>query len=402
MTTTTTTTSAADAATGISVWKRFPSDPSDWFSAEDIERSKAYARPSRRLNGVARLVAFVVEVLIVVTHLAPRIVDALGVDNWLLQVLVVIVATSTIETLVSVPFGAYRALKFDKDWGFSTQTPGGFASDTVKGLLIGYVIGSLLAIALWWAIRTTDLWWLLGFAIIWIFTVVLGVLGPVLLDPIFNKFEPLQDEELHDELLEMAKSLDCKVSEVLVSDASKRDTRDNAYVTGMGATKRVVLFDTILKRPRPQLRSIVAHELGHYKLRHVPKTVVFLTPLLLAQFAVMKLVVESEWLLDLAGVGSLRHPGAIPLFFLVFGLVSRATSMLNAWFVRYREREADLFALAGTSDPASFIDSMRALHVDNRADLAPSRWQRLLRSHPPADERMAMGAEWARRAGVPL
>jgi len=383
----------------VSPWKRFPSNPSDWFSADDIAKSKEYSRPSRKLQIAARTASLVAEVLIVVTQLAPRALDALDIDNWLLQVVVVIVLTSTIETIVSLPFGAYRALKFDKDWGFSTQTPGGFASDIGKGLLIGYVIGSLISLALWWAIRTTDLWWVLGFLIIFLFTIVLGVLGPVLLDPIFNKFVPLKDEELHDELLEMARGLDCKVSEVLVSDASKRDTRDNAYVTGMGATKRVVLFDTILKRPRPQLRSVVAHELGHYKLRHVPKTVVFLTPILFAQFVVLKLVLEWDALLELAGVESLREPGAIPLFFLAFGLVSRTTSLLGAWFTRYREREADIFALDGTADPSSFIESMRALHVDNRADLAPSRWQRAFRSHPPADERMAMGAEWARRAG---
>lgn len=392
----------ASPLASVSPWKRFPANPSDWFSAEDIARSKAYARPSRRLNGLARAVSFAVELLIVVTQLAPRALDALEVNGWIQQVIVVTLLTSTIETLIGVPFGAYRALKFDKDWGFSTQTPGGFASDTVKGLLIGYVIGSLLALALWWAVRATDLWWILGFLILFVFTVVLGVLAPVLLDPVFNKFVPLEDEELHDDLLSMARDLDCKVSSVLVSDASKRDTRDNAYVTGMGATKRVVLFDTILKRPRTQLRSIVAHELGHYKLRHVPKTVLFLTPILFVQFAAMKAVLSWDWLLDVAGVKSLRDPGAIPVFFLVFGLLSRASSMLGAWWSRYREREADIFALDGTGDPSSFIESMRALHVDNRADLTPSRWQRLLRSHPPADERMAMGAEWAKRAGTEL
>jgi STE24 endopeptidase len=393
-------TTATPARAGFTSWKRFPANPDDWFSAEDIAKAKAYSTPSRRLNGVARAVALVADVLVVVTHAAPRLLDALDVHNWVLQVIAVVALTTIVDTVVSTPFGAYRALDFDKRWGFSTQSTSSFVSDTLKGLAVGFVIGSVLTLALWWAIRATSLWWILGFLIVFVFTVVIGVLGPVLIAPLFNKFEPLGDEELRAELLAMAEGLDCSVSEVLVSDASKRDTRDNAYVTGMGVTKRVVLFDTILKRPRAQLRSVVAHELGHYKLRHIPRFVAFLTPAMLLQFALLKVLLEWRWLLDIAGVRSLRSPGAIPLFFLVFGLISRGAAFLPAWVSRWHERQADIFALDSTADPASFIESMRALHTDNLADLTPSRWQRLVRSHPTADERMAMGAEWAKRAGV--
>lgn len=384
----------------ISAWRRFEADPADWFSAEEIAKSKAYSTPSRRLARAARAVGLAVEVAVILALVAPRLVDALDVSNWVVQLFAIILATTVIDTVFALPFQAYRQLKFDRKWGFSTQTTGRFVADAFKSLGIGIALNGLLTTALWAVIRTTDMWWLYGWGVMLVFVIGIGVLGPVLLDPIFNKFKPLDDEDLRQEMLDLARSLDADVSEVLVSDASKRDTRDNAYVTGLGKTRRVVLFDTILKRPREQLRSVVAHELGHWKLKHIRRQVLVLTPLLLVLFIGLRGVLSSDAILDLAGVDSLSEPAAVPLFWFAFGMLGRVLGMVTSYLSRVMEREADLFSLQSTADPTSFVAAMRGLYVDNLADLTPTKWQRMMRSHPPADERMAMGTEWGRRNGI--
>lgn len=382
--------------TTITAWRRFKSNPADWFTAEEIAKAKAYSTPSRRLNRAARAVALTAEIVVILTHLGPRIEDAVG-GHWIVDVIAIMAALAVIDTVVGLPFQAYRQLSFDKRWGFSTQTTGQFVGDVFKSLGIGVVINGLLATALWAVIRSTDLWWLFGWLVMLVFVVGLGVLAPVLLDPIFNKFTPLDDEELRDEMLALARSLDADVSEVLVSDASKRDTRDNAYVTGLGKTRRLVLFDTILKRPREQLRSVAAHELGHWKLKHIRRQVLVLTPLLLLLFIGLRAVLSWDAVLDLGGVEQLREPGALPLFWFAFGMLGRVLGLATAYLTRVGEREADLFALRGTNDPASFVAAMRALHADNLTDLTPTAWQRVMRSHPPGDERMAMATAWAKQ-----
>jgi STE24 endopeptidase len=387
---------------GISAWRRFPSDPADWFSPDEIAKARAYSSPSRRLYRMANVAGVAVELFVVLSFLAPRLLRALHVTNWVEGVIVVVASASLIDLVHAVPFAAYRQLRFDKQAGFSTQTVKGFIGDTVKNLLIELVLGALLTIPIWWAIRTTDLWWVLGWLLLAAFEIVALFLAPVILMPLFNKFKPLEDDDLRADLLSLARQVDVPVQDVLVFDGSKRDTRENAFFAGLGKTRRLVLFDTILGRPREQLRSVIAHELGHWKLRHL---VVTLPASVVSQFVAFFVLYEIlRWrpLLDLAGVRSLRDPGAIPLFGLVFGVVNRLPSLIQTKLTQVHEREADRFALETLRDPDAFIETMRALHVDNLVNLTPSWWLRFSRDHPYADERMAMAAEWARRAGVPV
>ncbi|HEX7166471.1 MAG TPA: M48 family metallopeptidase [Acidimicrobiales bacterium] len=393
---------SAGPGSGISPWRRFKADPAEWFSAEEIEKATAYSTPSRRLARTARAVAFAAEVLVVVTHLAPNVLDALDVSNWVVGVFVVLALTSVVDIVVAVPFAAYRELVFDKKWGFSTQTTKGFVSDQVKGLLLGAVIMTLLFVPIWAAIRATDSWWVWGWLLLTALQVGMLAVYPVLIAPIFNKFKPLEDEDLKAELLAMAKDADVPVKDVLVSDGSRRDTRENAYFAGLGRTRQLVLFDTILKRPREQLRSVVAHELGHWKLRHLVVSLPLAIVTTFAAFWVLQRVLAWDSLLELAGVDDLRTPGAIPLFTLVFGLITRVPGFATTALTRVHEREADLFSLDTTRDPDAFVAAMRALYVDNGANLTPTWWQRFTRTHPFADERMALGTEWARRQGIAL
>jgi STE24 endopeptidase len=381
---------------GINPWKAFPAQPEDFFSAEEIAKAKDYVKPLRRLGLAEKSVTLLVDVAVVRLHVAPRLVKSLGVDNWVQQLIAVVLLVTVLNTVVGIGWGAYRELVYDKRWGFSTQTVKGFITDTVKGLLLGPVLLTLITLPLWFVIRHSDLWWIFGWAVVAVISLGLGALSPVLIDPIFNKFKRIEDEDLHADLVGLAHAVGTDISEVQVSDASRRSLKHNAYVAGMGKARKLVLFDTLLGEPRANIRSVAAHEIGHWKLKHIRRSIPLGLGLLLLNFAVVRVVLEWDAALRFAGVHSLKEPAALPLFFLVFPLPGIVTGLLQAWFIRAGEREADLFALEATQDAAAAADMERNLHVKNLADLAPSRWKRLTGDHPPAAERLAMIEAWRR------
>ena len=379
----------------LSPWRRMRADPHDWFSAEEIAKAKSYVTPLRRMTTAGKVVATVADVAVVGFHAAPELLDALDITNWVGRLVVTVVLITLVGTVVSIPFDAWRELSYDKRWEFSTQTVKGFVADQVKGVLLGIVLFSVLFAPLWAVIRATDLWWLYGWAVMAAISLLIGVLAPVVIMPIFNKFTPLDDADLRQELLDLARQADADVSEVLVSDASRRSRKDNAFVTGFGKTRRLVLFDTILARPREQLRSVTAHEIGHWKLRHLRRTVPVQLLALFGAMLALGAVLTWDTALDFAGVESAEDPAALPLLLLVFAATGAVTNLVTTWLSRANEREADLFALRVTGDPDGFVEMIRSLSTDNLADLAPSWWRRVTQTHPPSAERTAMGRVWS-------
>lgn len=389
------------ASSRINPWRRFPAEPEDWFSAEEIDKAKRYTKPLARLNLAEKAAGALTIIVLIWTHAVPTLLDAWNVDNWVLRLLIATLVVVVVETVVTTPFAAYHELVYDKRWEFSNQTPGGFASDFVKNLLVGVVLTTVLLIPLWWLIRTTDLWWVWGWVVMGAFSVVLGLLAPVLIMPLFNKFTPLDDDVLRADLMGVARQADADVTQIEVSDASRRTRKDNAFVTGLGKTRKLVLFDTILSRPPEQIRAVAAHEIGHWKLRHVRRLIPVVAGLLFVNFLVLHLVLGWDTALDWAGVDSIKDPAVLPLFLLVFPIGSSLTALVSAWVTRAGEREADIFGLEVTRDAAAASAMLRSLHTDNLADLAPSWWKRANASHPHAAERLAMAAAWAAESGVP-
>jgi STE24 endopeptidase len=156
----------------------------------------------------------------------------------------------------------------------------------------------------------------------------------------------------------------------------------------------VVVFDTMLDKPQPQLLSVVAHELGHWKLHHIRRTIPLVVGLSFLNFVVLKLLLSWSFVLRFAGVSSYRNPALLPLFILAFPVASALTGLASSWLSRAHERQADLFALETTRDAASFVDTFADLSRSNLMELQPSWWRRLKRSHPLPSERMAMGRAW--------
>ena len=388
---------AAPRSAHPSLWRRTPHRADDWFDATALADARAYARPLNRVRLVRGAVSVATVLAFVGLDAGPRLVDELGVEGWVLQLVVVLAAFLVVSTLVSLPFDAWIDLRHDRRHGVSTQTGGGFAADTVKELVISLVLMSLLLVPVYAVIRGTEQWWIAGWAIATVFATVLALAYPVVIMPRFNRFDPLTEPELRQRIESVAATAGEEISGVFVMDASRRTTRDNAFVAGWGPTKRVVLFDTMLDHPPEVIEQIVAHEIGHYRLRHIPKSIVVQAIVFLAVFAFLGWFTEWDTALQWAGVESIEDPRGVGLLLLGIGIAMTALSFATAWYSRAKERQADLEALELLARPDDFIDVWRRLAPRNRAELEPSRWKRMQASHPEIAERMQFGRTWAER-----
>jgi len=345
---------------------------------------------------ISAAISLIVIVTFIWSQAGRRIIDALNMEAWPLQIVVTMSSLLLVLMLSGIPVGLYRTFVHENKWGFNTQTPAGWVSDLIKSTIIGLVIANVVFLALWFVIRSTDLWWLFGALLLTVFAVILVAIAPVVILPLFNKFEPAEDEQLRDHLRTLASAGGVSVSDVLVMDASKRTRHDNAFFTGLGKTKRLVIFDNMMGWERPLTDVVVAHEVGHWRHRHIVSSIFFGTLTTFLAFVALKFVMEWDAALAWAGASNVEEPVALPLFILAFSTASLVTGLIDSWFSRAHERQADLFALNLTRDPESFARVWRQFSEKDLPDLSPSWLKRIRGSHPPIAERLAMGESWTR------
>lgn len=354
------------------------------FSDDDRARARAYHRPL--------YLALLVDLGLSVGVLAALAWSRLGA--WLFPSITPVAAAAvyaaivvSVSTAVRLPLSAWRGWWRERQWGFSTQGFGAWIGDVAKGLLINVVLTAAVwtvGVALARALRG---WWALPAAVALALSVlVLSFVAPVLLEPVFNKFAPLEDEELAAELRGISARAGVPVRDVLVADASRRTTKVNAYVSGMGSTRRVVVFDTLLAAGDPAgLRVVVAHELGHRRDRHVVK----LTALAMAAAAG---AVALVWGVLGTRVG---RPQTLPEALLLVVALEVALLPAGAWLSRRFEREADRASLDLTGEPDAFARAHLDLARRNLSELEPARLAYFfLFSHPTPPERLAAGEAW--------
>jgi STE24 endopeptidase len=362
------------------------------FSPDERARARAYHRPL--------YLALLLDVALGAGLLAALAWTSLG--DWLfspLESISPVAAAAAYAALVTAfvsildsPLAFWRGWRRERRWGFSTQTAGAWLADRAKGLAVSVV----LAAAAWSAAvalaRALPGWWALpaGFALA-LAVLLLSFVAPVVLEPIFNRFRPLEDEALADRLRVLSERAGVPVREVLVADASRRTTKVNAYVSGIGRTRRVVLFDTLLQAADPgAVQVVVAHELGHRRDGHVAK----LTLLAMAGAAV---AVAVLWAVLGTRMGDPRTLPEALLLLLALELVGLAP---GAWLSRRFERAADRCSLDLTEEPSAFARAHLELARRNLSDLEPPRLVYLLLfSHPTPPERLALGRAWRAAPG---
>ena len=381
----------------LSLHRRTPHCADDWFSAEELTEAKRYAKPRNRVFAVGTLVSVGALIALVGTQAGARLLDGTAARSWgwAAQLAVMVFLTMLVGTVTGLAPAGYVSLAYDKKWGLSTNTPRQFAVDEAKQLLLSSLFGTVLLVPVYAAIRATDWWFVWGWAGFMLVMLAIYFVHPVLIMPRFNKFTPLPDGELRQRIEAVAALTGTTVQGVYTMDASKRTRRSNAFVTGFGATKRIVLFDTMLEHPIECVEQVVAHELGHYRLRHIGRTVLASAIVHLIAFVLVGVAGRWQWLLDRAGVDHLGDPATVPLFVLLLGFAGFALTAAQAWYSRLLERQADLEALELLREPEHFIEVWRRMAPKDKKELQPSWWSRLNGSHPEVAERMAFAQAWA-------
>lgn len=379
-------------------------ETADFFDDAALAELRAYTGPAKKVALAAKVVTGLVTVLVVFgLDLGPRFADLVGESTaWPLQLLGVALGFGVIQAVVSLPFDWWSTMVHDRRFGVANQSPGLWAADQVKGFVLGTVLSAAILVPVYWAIRTFDSWWLAGGLIFFGIALVFNFVYPVWIMPRFNKFTPMPEGVLRTRIEQIAALADTSIEGVYTMDGSKRSRRGNAFVAGFGPTKRVVVFDTILDWPLDHISQVVAHEIGHYRLNHIPKTFPFAGLQMLATLAFVQFIAGNETLLGWAGVTELGDPGALGVFEIGFLVPNAVLGLASSWLSRRNEREADLEALELLGDPTSFVAMWPDFVKLNLADLEPSRWERLNHSHPHVSERMQFGLDWAEMNDVPV
>jgi len=372
-------------------------DPKAYFSAADLERAADF-RGLQRVIGLGSLAvsAGTLAVLALRPPLPVRVLLDRAGARPLLGAAAVGAGLSLVLVATGLPLSLW-AHERAVDVGLSTQSIGPWLSDVVKTAGIGAffsALGGAVAVAL--IRRFPDRWWLPGAGVVMVFAVVMLYLSPVVIDPLFNRFEVLPQGELRSDVLDLAGQAGVEVGEVYEIDASRRTTSINAYVGGLGQTKRVVLYDNLIKDFSPeQVRSVVAHELAHVKYDDVPKGLLWVAIVAPAGLLAIQRLTESMRPRR-RGEGR-AGPAVLPALALSLGLVSFGLTAAGNAMSRPVEARADAFALELTRDPKAFIELERDLALRNLADPEPPAALHLLfGTHPTTVERIGFGEAFER------
>ena len=277
--------------------------------------------------------------------------------------------------LLNLPFSWHSQFKIEEKFGFNNSTQKTWWSDQVKGLILSFIIGvPLLWVIIWTANSGGDLWWIWVWVIVVAFQLIMTIVAPIFILPIFNKFTPLPDGELKDRLNQLASKTGFINAGIQVMDGSRRSSHSNAFFTGLGKGRKIALFDTLIDQlQEDELEAVLAHEIGHYKLKHVPKMIIWSFGLTLAGLYFLSLIAQQPEFIKTFGFASEGH-GLAPAFILFALLSSNITFWLtpiSSYCSRKFEYQADKFAANVVESKTPMIKALRKLNQKNLSNLTP-------------------------------
>jgi STE24 endopeptidase len=388
-------------------WHRAPTPRADQLAAlgelpaDQVARSRAFHAELRPGSYAGMVLGLLIALVLGLTPLGARLVELAGRpfgDHWLARAVLGGLAVVLVAELLTLPLAAWRHTIVVR-YGISTQTWGAWGVDLLKSLGVGAVLGAIVLAGFFTVTHFAPRWW-------WAFgaagaaglVVLLSFVLPVVVEPVFNRFTPMADGPLRTELLALAERDGVPVKDVLVADASRRTRAVNAYVSGLGPTRRIVVYDTMLTEATPdEVVSVAAHELGHAKDNDVLTGTIMGALGAAAAVVVLYLLGSWPWLLRQAGVDSMAEPRAIGLLLAVTTVAGLVAGPAQAFVSRRVEARADSHALDLTGDAKTFEAMQRRLGTVNLSDPDPPSWEHaMFASHPSTVQRMAAARAWAR------
>ncbi|MFA5514720.1 MAG: M48 family metallopeptidase [Desulfuromonadales bacterium] len=363
------------------------------IDAGTLARTSAYTREVNRAGLVESLVDSALLLLFVFGGVLP------WYDRWIAGFtdsfvgggLLFFLGLFLAKTAIGLPFTLFRTFHIENRYGFNTTTPRLWLSDTLKSLLLSLpLLGILLGAALWLVQASPGFWWFWVWAFLAFFTILLMYISPYLIEPLFFKFEPLENESLEAAVKTLTDRAGLAVSRVFRVDASRRSRHSNAYFSGLGRVKRIVLFDTLLEQMEErEILAVLAHEVGHWRLRHILKRLLGMQVILLLAAWLAAYLIGRGGLPQLVGLEAVSFSGQLAILSFLAGLVAFPLSPLGSALSRRHEWQADRFASELTGRPQDLASALVRMARENLANLHPHplyAWFHY--SHPPLVERV--------------
>jgi len=296
-----------------------------------------------------------------------------------------------LQFVLGLPFRIYSTFNIESRFGFNRTTPGTFVSDILKGLLLAVILGGILFSGVLAFFRYFDQWgWFYAWVGTVLFTLVVQYVAPTWIMPLFNRYEPVTDESLKTKILDYTRSVDYPVSEIFMIDGSRRSTKGNAFFTGFGRRKRIALFDTLIEKHTPdELLAVVAHEVGHFKKKHIVKRMILSILQTGIMFYLLSIFLKEEGLFAAFYMENVSVHAGLVFFAMLYRPVDLLMGILFQFLSRRDEYEADRFAAETTGDSNIMIQALKKLSVDNLSNLTPHPFYVFLNyDHPPVKDRI--------------
>ena len=370
-----------------------PDEFKDVFDSEKYRKSQDYLRVNTRFDSIHSSVSILITLLFLILK-GPGWLDGVvssGAQIWVWRSLAFMGVLYGFSTLTSIPFSVYSTFVIEERFGFNKTTIKTFIMDILKSQMLTIIIGVPVYLAIIWFFRSFDFGWLWAWCALSIFSLLLMYIAPVWIMPLFNKFTPLEEEgELNLAIQEMCKRANFLLKGVYTMDGSKRSAKSNAFFTGFGKNKKIALFDTLIeKHTTEELVAVLAHEIGHYKKKHIFQSMVlsFLTSALM--LFLLGLFLKTTAVFTAFGIETPSVYTGLLLFGFVYAPISFVIGIFQSMLSRKNEFEADRFAAEITGIPGVMIDALKKLSADNLSNLTPHPLKVFLEySHPPVLQRI--------------
>ncbi len=363
------------------------------YDLNNYNKCKKYLKVNTRFGWITSTFDLIIILIFWIGKFFPLL------DQWarswhkgpIITGLIYIGALALIKILLSIPFSIYSTFVIEENFGFNKTTWGTFLKDLIKGAILLIMIGTILLTGILAFFKYTgdNAWWYCWICVS-LFTLAIQFIAPTWIMPLFNKFKPLEEGELKQSIFSYARSIDFQLKNIYVMDGSKRSSKSNAFFTGFGENKRIVLFDTLIKKhTAKELVAVLAHEMGHYKKKHIFQMTLINIMQIGIMFFLLSFFISSQALFDAFYMEQKSVYAGLIFFGMLYSPIEFFAGILMQLYSRKNEYEADKFAVKTTADPESMVNALKKLSVDNLSNITPHPFYVFLNySHPPVLERI--------------
>ena len=358
-----------------------------------LKKTQEYEEEKTRFSFISSIFGNVITIIFIFGGLLNIYNSWIASLNWpfILTGILFLLILSYASTFLSIPFSLYSTFKIENKYGFNTTTPKLWLTDFLKSILVSTVLMGIVALVALWLIQSSpNYWWIWVWGFFLIFSLFMMYISPYVIEPLFNKFTPIEEEGIEDKIKKLMQKVNLKVGRVFKMDASKRSRHTNAYFTGIGRVKRIILYDTLLeKMDHDEILSVLAHEAGHWKKKHVLKMIIVLELISLIGIYISFRILQTDLLASLFQIKQGTFFAKVIILGFIGGIISFPFIPLSNYVSRRFEREADRFACELTGNSESMASALIKLSKDNLSNLHPHPfYAAFYYSHPPIVQRI--------------